>query len=136
MGKTYYLAGPMTGYPQFNFPAFTEACKVLRDKGYNIISPHELDSPEIQKEALESVDGTLHGGKIAGETWGDVLSRDVRVVADEVQGIIFLPGWHASRGARLEAMVGLLCNHEFHFYNPDRQDVVQLGPDYIKEWIV
>jgi hypothetical protein len=134
--KTYYLAGPMTGYPQFNFPAFESACKALREQGYNVISPHELDPDEVKEEALASPDGKLYDGKIAGHTFGDLLSKDVKVVADHVQGIIFLPGWHASKGARLEAFVGLLCKHEFKFYYPDTGGVASMGVKEVEAWIV
>ena len=46
VNKKYYLAGPMTNIPQFNYPRFFELAKVLRAEGYTIISPAELDSPE------------------------------------------------------------------------------------------
>jgi Domain of unknown function (DUF4406) len=118
--KRLYLAGPMTGYPQFNFPAFYEAASKLREQGYEIVSPAELDGPEITKVALKSTTGKLDAnGKIAEQTWGDLLGRDVKIVADTVQGIVFLPGWERSKGARLEAYVGLLCKHEFYRYTGD-----------------
>jgi hypothetical protein len=106
----------MSGYPQFNFPAFLAAAHDLRNEGWDIVSPAEMDSEAVQQEALASDDGVLVGGKIAGETWGEILSRDVRVVADDVKGIVFLPNWEKSRGARLEAFVGLLCGHKFVEY--------------------
>lgn len=70
----------------------------------------------MRAEALASPDGKLIGGTLAGETWGQVLARDVRIVADEVDAIAFLPDWEYSRGARLEAFVGLLCNKTFWYY--------------------
>lgn len=114
-----YLAGPMTGIPQFNFPAFDRACDDLRSLGYEIISPHEQDSAAVQAAARASLTGALMEGKIAGETWGRILARDVRLVADEVEGIVFLPGWENSNGALLESLVGLLCGKEFIQYELD-----------------
>src|SRR3954451_12937594 len=40
---SYYLAGPMSNRPAFNFPAFDEASKKLRSEGYLIVSPAELE---------------------------------------------------------------------------------------------
>ena len=112
---TYYLAGPMRGLPQCNFPAFNDAAECLRRRGFHIISPAELDSAATRAEALACVGGEdlpTYGG----ETPGEILARDVRIVADEVDGLIFLPGWEKSRGARLEAFVGLLYGKAFALY--------------------
>lgn len=106
-----YLAGPMTGIPRFNFPAFDDAATMLRKRGYDVVSPAELDSPEHRAAAMASTDGdpTAYNSQ-TGETWGDLLARDVKLIADEgVEAIVVLPGWECSRGARLETFVGGLC---------------------------
>jgi hypothetical protein len=124
----------MTGIPEFNFPLFRKAAAYLRSVGYEIISPAELDSPEIQAAAAVSKDGTFDGtGKIAGETWGDMLSRDVKVVADYCGGIMLLPGWERSRGARLEAFVGLLCKHHFYLVTPAVGALFNVRPIHANE---
>lgn len=109
----WYLAGPMTGIPSFNFPAFLSAAADLRERGFEIISPAELDNKETFEAAMRSPDGTPTS---VSETWGDLLARDVKIVADQVGGIVFLPDWQRSRGARLEAFVGVLCNRHFAEY--------------------
>lgn len=114
--KAFYLAGPMSGIPQFNFPAFFNAAQLLREGGITIYSPAEMDEPATRAMALASKDGA-HTGE--GESWGTCLARDVKLIADVVDGIIFLPNWYKSRGARLEAYVGLLCKREFHYYLGD-----------------
>lgn len=112
----------MTGYPQFNFPLFKKAAAELRAEGMEIHSPNEADSPAVQAAALASKDGQLDAnGKVAGETWGDILSKDVKIVADLVDGIVFLPNWQDSKGARLEAFVALLTGkHNFMMYEDRR----------------
>jgi hypothetical protein len=113
-----YIAGPMTGYPQFNFPAFEEAAAVLRAQGMEVISPHELDSPEIKAAVKVSTDGKFGSdGKIGGETWGEILARDVKVVADSVSGVALLPNWHHSKGAKLEVVVALLGGKNLYQYH-------------------
>jgi hypothetical protein len=100
----------MTGLPQFNIPAFERMAIKLRAAGFEVVSPVELDSDAIRNEALASTTGAMPaGGKIGGETWGQILARDVIVVADQIDGIVALPGWEKSRGARLEIFVALLC---------------------------
>lgn len=121
-GARYYLAGPMTGIPQFNFPAFFAAAQALRQRGFTIVSPAELDEDATRDAALASPDGAMPStGELGGRTWGDILARDVKVVADRCDGIIFLPRWFESRGARLEAYVGILCGHVFGRYDPEHK---------------
>lgn len=109
LASKVYVAGPMTGIPQMNFPAFDAAARNLRGRGYGVVSPAELDSPESRAAALASVDGNPVG-YAEGETWGQFLARDVKLIADEgIEAIVVLPGWEKSRGARLETFVARLC---------------------------
>lgn len=102
-----YLAGPMTWIPHNNIPAFDAAAEDLRARDYEVISPAELDDPETRAVALASLTGAPGSENAGGETWGDFLARDVKVLADQgIQAIYVLPGWQASRGARLETFVG------------------------------
>jgi hypothetical protein len=117
--KRVYIAGPMSGLPQFNFPAFYAAAEALRACGYDVVSPAELDDAEDKGAAMASKDGNpAH----AARSWGDFLARDVKLLADGVviqntyepiDGIIFLPGWEKSKGAKLEAFVGVLKGLDF-----------------------
>jgi uncharacterized protein DUF4406 len=111
-----YIAGPMSGVPQFNIPAFDAAAADLRQRGYFVVSPAELDDPAIREECLQSPDGAPTLKTSNGATWGTFLARDVIIVADKVDGVVLLDGWLKSRGARLEAFVGLLCNKTFLRY--------------------
>jgi hypothetical protein len=105
-----YIAGPMTGLPQNNFPAFDAAAKQLRSAGSEVVSPAELDDPEDRELALAD--------KPATKTWGDFLARDVKLIADsDIEAIVLLPNWQKSRGARLEVCVGLLCGLVFFEYD-------------------
>lgn len=112
MSRRVYVAGPMSGIPQFNYPAFDDAAGVLREQGYEVSSPAEMDDPNIRAAALASktgnfreFDAILERQGHQPETWGDFLSRDVKLVADGVDMVVLLPGWENSRGARLEAFV-------------------------------
>lgn len=91
-----YLAGPMTGYPEFNFPAFREATARLRGLGYAVRSPHEWDEEE-------------NGGRTPtaeeAKPWAYYLKRDLALLL-ECDAVAVLPGWRASKGATLEVYVG------------------------------
>lgn len=123
VSKRYYLAGPMSGIPQCNFPAFYAAAGELRAAGYDIVSPAELDDEHDAAQALASADGST-----SQRRWGDFLARDVKLLAGgDITGIVFLPGWEQSRGARLEATVGLLCGFEFELWQPDEGRAVPIS---------
>ena len=112
---TYYLAGPMTGYPQFNFPLFSGVAEKLRSYGFSIIAPSELDSPEVKKAALASTNGDHEACQV--ETWGQLLGRDIQILADDCKGIIFLPDWQESKGARLEATCAVNLGYKCFAYS-------------------
>lgn len=94
-GKVY-ISGPMTGHPAFNYESFRIAAKKLRGLGHEVVSPAELDEEQ-------------HGGPpdpatVTPEAYVDYLSRDLLHVL-EVDGVVALPGWQKSRGAKLECYV-------------------------------
>lgn len=134
--KKVYLCGPMTNIPKFNFPAFDRVAHRLRKRGYEVITPSELDNQETRAAALASPDGSPGSGTANGETWGDFLSRDVKLLADEpgLEAIVLMPPavntqgeivtWLDSRGARLEVFCGgTLCGKRVFEYDPDRSDL-------------
>lgn len=148
MSKCVYIAGPMTGFPQFNVPLFDAVAESLRADGYTVVSPAELDSDAVRTAAMASLDGAVGpGGQVANETWGDMLSRDVKLLADghvtvdgesgsdmttPVDGIVLLPGWENSRGARLEAFVGLLTGKEYFSWSPTIERLVVQSAEWVQ----
>lgn len=113
-----YLAGPMTGIPQFNFPAFDAAEADLTARGYEVVPPADLHDPEVRAAALASETGNL-ADLPRHLTWGQFLANDVRMIADDgIEGIVCLPGWDTSRGARLETYVARLCGLPVFAYSP------------------
>lgn len=100
-----YVAGPMSGIPQFNIPAFDEAATVLRSHGHDVVSPAEIDGPVTREVLLRSERGD-HADLPQDETWGFYLSRDFRILADDgIEAVVTLEGWERSRGARLEVLM-------------------------------
>lgn len=77
-----YIAGPMTGKPFNNYPAFDAAEDVLTKKGFVVENP--ANNP--------------------GSTWEDFLRASLVQIARS-DGVALLPGWSESRGACLEVHV-------------------------------
>lgn len=92
-----YLSGPMRGYPEQNFPLFREAAFTLRKMGWGIISPAELDIENDFDPSKETV---------TPEQLYEFMARDIiELLRFEVKGIIMLPNWNESIGARAERTV-------------------------------
>jgi len=81
-----YLSGPMSGYEDYNFPAFNKAAKELREQGEAVFNP------------AESFDGEK------GHDWETYLRYDTMAVAQSKK-ILMLPGWRESRGACFEYLI-------------------------------
>lgn len=115
----FYLAGPMSGHPQFNFPTFYKAAEILRNDGYNIVNPAELDEEIERHEALKSPDGA-HGSLDHVKTWRQCLRRDVDIVLDDnCVGVILLEGWEQSKGARMETYNAAAADVPLYEYYQD-----------------
>lgn len=140
-GITWYTAGPMSGYPQFNYPLFERAAAYLRGLGLTVVSPAELDSEKMRQLAYGSRDGDLKTmEQQSGETWADVLARDVKLIGDRIEGIVLLPKWYESPGARLETFVGLLQLKKrpfqfasYHEYDNGDKRAWLVSPDSVRE---
>lgn len=130
-----YIAGPMSNLPQHNFPAFFAAADELRGAGFDIISPAEIDNPSTRKLSLKSQDGNIDD---LDQTWGELLSRDIKIVADEVDGVMVIPGWQKSKGARLETFCAYVSGKPIYSYNHfrARKSLVRLPREQLeKAWL-
>lgn len=101
--RTVYIAGPMTGYKYFNFPAFDEWKDTLLCRGYNVISPADLDR-EVGFDAMklpEDSDWTKWGDALGEFDLDACIERDVEAVK-KCDIIFMLKGWENSTGAKAE----------------------------------
>lgn len=122
-----YLSGPMSGIPAFNFPAFEHAASVLRAAGHEVISPVELDDPEQRAVSSTSPDGNPDTYASHGMSRDDFLARDAAVIVANsatLDGIVCLPGWQASDGARFEIGVAALRGIPRYDYDEDEPTAI------------
>lgn len=90
-----YVAGPMRGYPLYNFTAFFAAAMWLREQGFSVLNPAEHDMArgfDPSKGLDEQTnDFSLH----------EAFQWDLKSVA-EADAIVLLDDWSESRGACTE----------------------------------
>ena len=86
--ETVYISGPMSGLPDFNYPAFDAKEHQLVRAGYGVRNP----------------------ANIAGEhswTWQQWMKAALKLQL-EADVVHMLPGWRKSRGARIERRLALI----------------------------
>jgi hypothetical protein len=93
-----YIAGPMRGYKDFNFPAFDAARDTFLKLGYAVISPADIDRVEkadAPKATAEEVSDQAR-----------YIERDsmaLRLLSKQNysgnNGVVLLTGWESSKGA-------------------------------------
>ena len=102
--RSAYLAGPMRGIDDYNFPEFHKQAAWLRDMCWEVSSPAERDEE----------DGLVDPSDPSG--WADKIGLayfmqfDLAAVCS-TDCVVLLNGWETSQGARLEAMVAVEVGH-------------------------
>lgn len=92
--KCYYIAGPMTGLPKFNYPAFHKTAKVMRELGLRVENPAEIKYPDNAK-------------------YPDFIKGGLQLLF-LCDAILLLPGWAGSTGAMVEKMVAEACRMDIY----------------------
>jgi hypothetical protein len=90
-----YIAGPMTGLPDWNVPAFSEAAEALRAGGYEPVNPAEAFGGDTSR------------------THQEYMREACRQLAT-CQGILLLEGWRESKGATFECCIAHVLGMEFY----------------------
>lgn len=93
-----YLAGPMTGLPDYNFPAFDQAAKHLRDLGHAVFNPADND----RENGFDATGLAGHEAARLGFSLRNALKQDLSWICDHAEAVAVLDGWHLSKGALTE----------------------------------
>lgn len=113
--KRIYLAGPMSGIPEFNFPSFNVAASTLRESGHVVFNPAERDIERhggIDISKGNATGSQEHAAKEHGFSLREALADDTAWICKEATAIAMLPGWENSKGARAEWHLALALGHE------------------------
>lgn len=94
-----YIAGPMSGHEDWNFPAFFEAEEQLKEIGHETLNPAANDGASLETAIQNAISARDNGA-----TWASYMRRDLHslVLSDS---LCLLPGWQRSKGASLEVQV-------------------------------
>ena len=79
---TIYVAGPMRGFENYNYPAFDRCARVLRGQGWIVINPAELDR-EAGKPMADPMAFSPDTNYEDHEFMRKALLRDVVAICEE-----------------------------------------------------
>lgn len=96
MKRKIYIAGPMRGYPQYNYPAFNAADEWLTLQGWEVKSPAKISETFGTPSAIDANPYLL-----------ERLMRYEIEVLKKCNAIYLLRGWERSVGAKAELAVAL-----------------------------
>ncbi len=91
--KIIYLSGPMSGYPDFNYPLFHAVTGELRRLGHRVYNPAEFP----------------HDGPPETFPIRAAFAAYSSFICLEAQVICLLPGWEKSMGASAEIALAKNC---------------------------
>lgn len=87
----FYISGPMTGLPDWNFPAFKKMANELENRGKTYFSPADLEGGD-----------TSHPRDV-------YMRQDIEGLL-KCKAVILLAGWKKSKGALLEVAIAKELN--------------------------
>lgn len=125
-----YLGGPMRGIDAYNFPAFYEAAKVLRDMGHSVFNPAEADVDRLNlTQPLNGASGHLDPAW-SGQYLLDnphlfslraALAEDLDYIVQVADAIVLLPGYQTSSGVKAERAAAEALGLDLYLFRGDDQ---------------
>lgn len=113
-----YIAGPMTGYPAFNYAAFDAARDLLVAEAWNVINPADLDRLNLDVDFSK-----MTGAEDLGHLSTKFARQDISSLLI-AEAVFLLDGWQKSTGAgneaRIATMLGVPC------YELDTREPVEI----------
>lgn len=105
-----YLAGPMAGYDEHNFPAFNEKAAELRRKGHIVYNPAELEPDEYKRRIAYEEAAAFHNA-----SYRRCLGIELEWITANAEAIYHLKGWEHSKGANAEHVAGRAVGCKFFY---------------------
>ena len=112
-----YPSAGMSGLPDHNYPWFRYITLLLRQRGYTVIPPHEVN----------------HGGNgrfNAAYEYPDYIRDDIFKALINCNAIVMGPGWTQSRGALTEFNFAANTGYYIFFWNQANEEMIRMD-----QWI-
>ena len=103
-----YLAGPMRGAENYNFPLFDHVAEQLRQQGHEVFNPADLT-----RDIFGGLEPFL--AMPLDEQHGAVrqlLAKELFWICRQADAVYLLPGWQDSLGATAERTVAMALDLE------------------------
>lgn len=91
-----YIAGPMSGYYIWNWPAFDAVRDKVNAMGFEAVSAADLNR-------ARGLDDSMYPDESAGGTRAEALLDDLKHLAT-CDAIFLMTGWERSKGAKVELL--------------------------------
>lgn len=93
-----YIAGPMRGHVDLNFPTFRATAEYLRSLGHEVLNPVEIGEKHFGDDV------SLHPSQYLMKDIMELLTCDT---------LCLLAGWQHSVGARCEVAIAITLGFKF-----------------------
>jgi len=124
-----YLAGPMRGIPDFNFPMFHTVAAKLRKAGFGpVFNPAEHDEQKFGKGTFVSRSGN-EADLTVPFSIREALRDDLCWIAEHADMMVLLPGWNKSRGAIAEYALAKALGLSVWTVSPELDSITKLNKD-------
>lgn len=94
VGRSVYIAGPMRGIPELNFPEFYRIAAKWEKQGWRVVNPAQMDKEHGYVPTKTQT-------SFANLSIEQAMARDLPAVAS-VDAIALMRGWERSQGANME----------------------------------
>lgn len=128
-----YIAGPMTGYADYNVLAFNQAHTLLSNLGHEAVTPFDANSRvwmrHFGRPFNPATDKCDYGDPILKE----MIAEDNAELCS-CDAIALLPGWEKSKGTRVELLLALNLRHAVLDATTGKERRVSLSLDPWATW--
>lgn len=92
----------------------------LKSLGHEVFNPAEHDCEKYGYDAFKSETGDLNDLTDIDFNLSESMTTDLDYIVTQSDGVVLLPNWACSSGAKLEAYVAKVCGRRLYEYRGTR----------------